>query len=63
MKTASAADTRIDREINVETRSKGKGVAGTMWVDKYRPKQFADLLGEDVSCCKFRVKLTAACAP
>lgn len=21
----------------------------TMWVDKYRPKKFSDLLGEDVS--------------
>ena len=22
----------------------------TMWVDKYRPKKFSDLLGEDVRC-------------
>lgn len=36
--------------------SKGKGRAGNaaapprvMWVDKYRPKKFSDLLGEDVS--------------
>lgn len=36
--------------------SKGKGRAGVaaappkvMWVDKYRPKKFSDLLGEDVS--------------
>lgn len=37
----------------------GKGVSAgqaapltskQMWVDKYRPKRFADLLGEDVSC-------------
>ena len=24
----------------------------TMWVDKYRPKNFSDLLGEDVSIVK-----------
>lgn len=31
----------------------GKSKARGMWVDKYRPKKFSDLLGEDVSTLPF----------
>jgi len=38
----------------------------TMWVDKYRPKKFSDLLGEEVSCVLYMKDSPAdqvACAP
>lgn len=34
--------------MEAEDRTNGKAPAMTMWVDKYRPKKFSDLLGEDV---------------
>lgn len=36
----------IDRSYNAPGERKAKG---GLWVDKYRPKKFSDLLGEDVS--------------
>lgn len=44
---------RLEREFEAETQpANGKAPAMTMWVDKYRPKKFSDLLGEDVSAKK-----------
>lgn len=48
---------RLQRKYDEETRraaleartAAGVGPGRTMWVDKYRPKKFSDLLGEDVS--------------
>lgn len=43
---------RIQNRYDAEARADvglGKGKAKGMWVDKYRPKKFSDLLGEDVS--------------
>jgi hypothetical protein len=31
-----------------DVKGKGKGPETTMWVDRYRPKKFADLLGDEV---------------
>lgn len=42
---------RLQRKYDEEQRAASRaGVAPSrsMWVDKYRPKQFADLIGEDV---------------
>lgn len=42
---------RFDEEQRrAEEAERGKaGPSRVMWVDKYRPKKFSDLLGEDVS--------------
>jgi hypothetical protein len=37
---------REARQVKITTTS-----SMTMWVDKYRPKQFTDLLGEEVCSC------------
>jgi hypothetical protein len=46
----------LQNQFDDEVRRKGKAPAKNerqeatmMWVEKYRPKKFADLLGEDVS--------------
>lgn len=38
-----------DDEVNAPSKVAGPSRDRSMWVDKYRPKRFADLLGEDVS--------------
>jgi len=44
---------RLQGRVDADQRRAEGPVAGpssmTMWVDKYRPKKFSDLLGEDVS--------------
>ena len=44
---------RMQRQYDLEAgvhKSSEAGPSGmSMWVDKYRPKQFSDLLGDDVS--------------
>lgn len=42
---------RLQRQIDEELEGPANKIQmeTTMWVDKYRPKKFTDLLGEDVS--------------
>lgn len=36
------------------------GVDGTLWTDRYRPKRFTDLLGDEVSCCRLNRAIAVA---
>lgn len=62
------ADIRMQRVYDIESQMEedASKIAGpsrdrSMWVDKYRPKRFADLLGEDVGGDE--AYLTPACSP
>lgn len=45
-------ESRLQRQIDEEEgQTKEIQMGMTMWVDKYRPKRFTDLLGEDVRFC------------
>jgi chromosome transmission fidelity protein 18 len=50
------SDTRLcstNAAMDEDTPQESAGVDGTLWTDRYRPKRFTDLLGDEVRCCRF----------
>jgi len=44
-----STDSRLQRKMNPVQRVAATASSTVMWVDKYRPKKFSDLMGEEVS--------------